>query len=197
VTTVRKVGRPRSEHVEGAVLDAAIDELAERGYQGLSIEAVASRAGVAKTTLYRRWAGKDELVMDALGSLKGSIAELPGCDVRSDLVLALEHMRLNWRDARHGAVMRRLAAEAADQPELYAAYRQRFIRPRQLVVLRVLRRAVAEGLIDPDVDLERVRDLLVAPVIAAGMTLREAPSRADVEFVVDTVLGGLRRSAPR
>ena len=65
VEVKRGPGRPRSVDRDEAIVAAAIDELIANGYSGLSIEAVAARAGVAKTTIYRRWAGKDELVLAA------------------------------------------------------------------------------------------------------------------------------------
>lgn len=58
-------GRPRSIHADQAILQATLDLLAEVGYQSMSIEAIASRAGVGKTTIYRRYTSKEELVADA------------------------------------------------------------------------------------------------------------------------------------
>jgi len=63
---IRKPGRPRSAQAHKAILDATLELLAEEGFHGLSIEAVAAKAGVGKTTIYRRWPSKDELVMDAI-----------------------------------------------------------------------------------------------------------------------------------
>jgi AcrR family transcriptional regulator len=191
VREARGPGRPRNRDTDIAILDAAVDELAERGYLSLSMEAIAERAGVAKTTVYRRWPNKQALVSDALAWLKGPLVEVPGKTVRDDLVHLVEAARLTWQDSRHGRVMRRLAAEGADHPELYADYRERVLRARQLAMITVLRRGVDNGEIRSDVDLDRVRELLISPVVAAGMTLRKLTS-AEVEFFVDTVLAGLR-----
>jgi AcrR family transcriptional regulator len=189
---VTRLGRPRSEQAAEAIIEATLDELAEHGYRGLSIEGVATRAGVAKTTVYRRWPGKDELVLEALQRIKGPVLQAPGNGVRDDLVYLLDWIRKSWMDSRYGMVMRRLAAEASQHPELYQAYRERLIQPRQAVMRNVLRRGVEEGLIRDDVDLTQVLDLLVAPAIAAGMTLRTKLTKRNAEFVVDTVLAGLR-----
>ncbi len=190
--TAERRGRPRSESAETAILEAAIDLLDENGYLGLTVEAVAQRAGVAKTTIYRRWPGKDELVWDAIQRLKGPTADvLPGISVRDDLLHVLLQVRENWANGRHGRVMRRLAADGSERPEHYREFRDRIVRPRQRVVLDVLRRGVDEGLIRPDVDLQLVLDLLIAPIVAAMMTHRPTPTPEQVEFTLDTVLRGI------
>src|SRR5690242_3281955 len=67
-------GRPRSTHADQAILQATLDLLAEVGYQSMSIEAIASRAGVGKTTIYRRYTSKEEIVADAIESLREDIS---------------------------------------------------------------------------------------------------------------------------
>jgi AcrR family transcriptional regulator len=187
----RRPGRPRNEQADTAILDAAIDALADYGYLGLSVEAVAERAGVAKTTVYRRWPGKDELVFDAINKLKGPIATPPGKSVREDLSYLMDAMRAQWVNSRHGQVMRRLAADGSARPELFRQFRDRLVAPRQAVLRAVLQRGVADGLIRPDVDLQWAIDMLVAPVIVAVMTHKERVSPRQVQFTVDTVLRGL------
>ena len=65
----RAPGRPRSAQAHRAILDATIELFVESGYEGLSIEGVAARAGVGKTTIYRRWSSKEDLIVDAIGEL--------------------------------------------------------------------------------------------------------------------------------
>lgn len=191
----RPPGRPRNAVADTAILDAALDELAERGFGGMSIESIAQRAGVAKTTVYRRWATREDLIVDALSWLKGPIVHPPGRDVREDLVTILRGVSASWSNERHVAVMRWLAAHGNTDPELYHTQRDRLIAPYSAVLRQVLERAVAHGLIDDDADLEAVQRLLVSPAIAAGMTLRSPLSGPQIEFVVDTVLAGLRPPA--
>src|SRR6478752_4034025 len=66
----RRPGRPRSERADRAIIDAALSLFAEHGVEGLCIEEVAARAGVGKATIYRRWPGKEDLLLDALAALK-------------------------------------------------------------------------------------------------------------------------------
>jgi len=187
----RRPGRPRREEVDAAILDATIDELEEHGYGAVSIEAVAARAGVAKTTVYRRWPSKDELVFDAINKLKGPIPQAPGTGLRADLMYLMERMRRNWVNSRHGRVMRQLSAEGSRNPELYQAFRDRLVAPRQAATFAVLRKGVDAGEIRTDVDLRWVNDLLVAPVMAAVLTHRPHVSRAQLEFTIDTILRGI------
>jgi AcrR family transcriptional regulator len=190
-TGARKRGRPRNEQAEAAILDAAIGLLAEHGYAGLTVEAVAARAGVAKTTVYRRWPGKDELLVDAVTTVKGPIAKPPGGSVAGDLKWLMERMRQSWTSGNHGKMMRRLSAEGADQPELYRMFCDRVVAPRRAVTRSILQRGVDEGIIRAEVDLDDVIDMLSAPTIVAVMTLKERITAAQVEFVVDTVLTGI------
>jgi AcrR family transcriptional regulator len=188
----RKRGRPRSAAAEQAMLAAAIELLAEHGYSGFTVEAVAVRAGVAKSTVYRRWPGKDELLVDALTTVKGPLAQLPGDSVEQDLKVLMEAMRRSWLGTNHGVIMRRLAADGSDQPELYRMFRERVIEPRRALTRSVIERGIAEGSIRPDVDVNAVVGMLAAPVIVAVMTHGEnALTKRHVEFVVETVLAGL------
>jgi AcrR family transcriptional regulator len=192
VAVPRRRGRPRSEEAELAMLDAAIELLAEHGYGGLTVEAVAARAGVAKTTVYRRWPGKDELLVDALNTVKGPLAQPPGGTVEHELKWLMEHMRKAWLNSNHGRIMRRLAAEGSDQPELYRMFRDRVVEPRRAITRSILERGKVEGSVRPDTDIDAVIGMLAAPVIVAVMMHGENNlTRKHVEFVVETVLAGI------
>jgi AcrR family transcriptional regulator len=187
-----KRGRPRNERVEQAVLAATVDLVAEHGYAGLTVEAVAARSGVAKSTVYRRWPGKDELLIDALNTVKGPLAQLPGGTVEYELKWLMEHMRRAWLTGNHGMIMRRLAAEGSDQPELYRRFRERVVEPRRAITRSVLQRGIAEGSIRPDIDVDAVIGMLAAPVIVGVMMHGEKTlTRKHVEYVVSTVLAGI------
>jgi AcrR family transcriptional regulator len=191
-TSERRPGRPRSVAADEAILDATVDLLAEQGFLGLSVEAVAARAGVAKTTIYRRWPTKDDLLMDAVACMKGSHPEPPGESVRDDLIFMVSRMRDAWFKGRFGRLMARLAADGLERPELYRQGRERFVAPRRAAMRRVIERGIAEGGIHADVNPEWVTSLLVAPIISAALTHQDALPRRQIEFIVDTVLAGLR-----
>jgi AcrR family transcriptional regulator len=196
VTAARTVGRPRDEQVGDAILDAALELLIESGYAGMGMEAVAIRAGVAKTTVYRRWATKENLVIDALARIKGEVMVPPPGPVRAQLLFCLEHMRSHWNDRRQAQLMQRLIADGIERPEQYRRIRAQVITPRRNVIRGCLQRGVDAGELDPVADLNWAVDLLIAPVVAAGLTHQRRFSATQAEFVVDTVLRGLSVGGP-
>jgi AcrR family transcriptional regulator len=191
----RKPGRPRSESADAAIRTAVIDLLDENGYRGLTFEAVAARAGVAKSTVYRRWPAKSDLVFDAVQQLKGPLPELGGVDVRADLLALMQHMRRMWVDSQLGRVMRRLITECDEHPDLYQNFRERMVTPRQTLMRAVLTRGIEEGTIRGDLDLQWVIDMLGAPVVLAVLTRQPSATEAQIEFTVDLMLAGLRPEA--
>ncbi len=193
----RGVGRPRNEQVDEAVLDAALALLADGGYQAFSMETVAARAGVAKTTVYRRWPGKDELIMDALVLMKGEVPVPPGGTFRDDLRFMIHAMREQWWSGRHGRLMQRLAADGIEHPAHYNEFRTRLLAPRQARMFAILQRGVDEGAIAPDVDLTWALQLITSPVVAAGLGHQGPISPEQIDFIVDTVLDGLAAGATR
>src|SRR5262249_14600863 len=151
-----------------------------------------ARAGVAKTTIYRRWPTKDDLLRDTVGCIKGPPADPPGESVRSDLLWMLTRMRDGWFRGRFGRLMGRLAADGIERPDLYREGRDRYVAPRHAVMRRIIQRGVDEGAIRADVDTEWVIAMLAAPVIAAALTHQNALPTRQLEFVVDTVLHGVQ-----
>ena len=124
---------------------AALDLLAELGFARLSMEAVATRAGTGKATLYRRWPGKAELVAAALARFEGAPAVRPDTgSFREDLLVGL-HELAGALSERHGALLAHLVAELRGHPELLAAARKALLRPWQAVAADAVARAVARG----------------------------------------------------
>jgi AcrR family transcriptional regulator len=192
VTAARGPGRPRSESIDAAIMDATIEELICRGFIAASMESIATRAGVAKTTLYRRWANTSDLAVAAIRTLEeATYSPVPDGPVREQILWIIETMRLKWDVPRYAAVMRRVAADGSLQPETYKDARDRLIGPHIARLNAVLARGVDEGVIRPDVDLEWVRQLLISPVMAAALTLRDRVTKAQAEFIVDSVLRGI------
>jgi len=190
----RRRGRPRSRRAEEAITEATIDLIVRHGVCGLSIEGVAQRAGVAKTTIYRRWASKEELALDVLARMHGPAPDLPpGGSVRDDLVFLLLAARSNHEGTtRWSAVLRRLAGEVDTYPEESRAFMARAIAPRRLRTLEVLRRGIQEGVVRADADLDLAAEALIAPVLlGALLPLRHQLGPDRVTALVDLVLAGL------
>ncbi|WP_283133842.1 TetR/AcrR family transcriptional regulator [Rhizohabitans arisaemae] len=153
--TTRPPGRPRSEKAEKAIIQATLDLIGEGvGIREITIEAVAARAGVGKTTIYRRWPGREELIVDALTTLKAPIPPLAGESVRADLITCLDAMREEASDSGKRCMMNLAMADWARSPRLYERYYKVAIKPRREAMRRILRRGLETGEIRADTDVE-------------------------------------------
>lgn len=196
-TVSRPPGRPRSARVEQAIIEAVLSLLVEGStVEGLSIEAVAARAGVGKATIYRRWPGKEALLVDAVSSVKGPLPRPAGRSVREDLILLLGPVPRK-PDQRMTRIMSCLVPEVHTSPERYRLY-QGLVEPRREAIRQVLRRGVDTGELRPDTDIEVALAVLTGPILIQRM-LRWHPGLDDSalpERVVDTVLAGLAAPGP-
>lgn len=189
----RPLGRPRSPEADRAILDAAIDLFVEEGYEGMSIEGVAAQAGVGKTTIYRRWASKEELIVAAIDELIMEV-DLPDTgSLRRDLVDLITKLQVILSTSRAGQVFPRMVPHVAAGTPLGRAYLERVIGPRFEFLRSILARAVRRGELPADHDPELVRGLLVGPIIIGRLIgrLPRQGARRRAEAIVDTVLRGL------
>jgi AcrR family transcriptional regulator len=185
-------GRPRSANADRAIIDAALGLFAESGAEGLCIEKVAARAGVGKTTIYRRWPGKEDLLLDALASLRASLPSPKGESVKDDLAALLDATRSESVDPRHARQFALLLGEGARYPRLIERYVEAVVEPRRDVFRAVLRRGVATGELRENVNIEMAVDMLTGAVLAK--TARLSHERADRGYgrrMVDELLTGI------
>lgn len=194
----RAPGRPRSARAEQAIVDAVLGMLADGvALEALSVEAIAARAGVGKATIYRRWPSKEDLVVDALASLKMPLPPLAGESVREDLV-ALLRVVGREADTRRAGVMTCVLPHVQRNPVLYGWY-QKVVEPRRECMRGVLRRGIAAGELRADLDVETGIAMLTAPLILQRMA--QWNPNLDVadlpERVVDTFLAGAAVPARR
>jgi AcrR family transcriptional regulator len=187
----RRPGRPRSEQADRDIIEAALSLFAESGAEGLCIEKVAARAGVGKTTIYRRWPGKEDLLLDALAALKVPLPEPTGKSVRADLVMLLEAMAKESADPRRSRQSALLQGEGARYPRLMARYMETVVEPRREVVRSVLRRGVATGELREGTDIEAALFMLSGAVLARGRYGQEPVEDGYAGRVVEELLRGL------
>jgi AcrR family transcriptional regulator len=194
-SAVRQVGRPRDPRVDEAIVGATLQLLADGGYTSLTMEAVAALAGVGKATLYRRYTGKEQLVIDAVATMSEPPEVLQGASVRDELVGRLEAIRRTSDSSLAGKLFPRLISASADNPELMRNYRRQVLEPRRGAFAAALRRGVDEGLVRADVDLDYAIDLLVGPMAYRNLIRTDpAPGPDLAARIVDDVLLAL---APR
>lgn len=193
-TRPRGPGRPRDERADRAILDAALELLAEVGPTGLSVEEVAARAGVSKATIYRRFPTKDDLVVASLSGLVVSWPDdVPSGSVRDRLVHLVEHWWTSYARSANGQVFHRVLAHAKSNPRLFEAFYDEVIEPRRDLFRRVLRDGVAAGEIRPDADLELVITMIVGTSVYTNQTRsagRDPMPGSGPAELVDAALAG-------
>ena len=161
----RRPGRPRDARADAAIRQATLELLLEVGYRGLAMEAVAARAGVGKTTVYRRFASKRELVAAQLAGLQEGL-ELPDTGRLLTDYFALATQATRQETAFEiGRLVPRLVVEAADDPQLLELVRANLVTPRRELLKALLRRGVERGELRADLDLEEAIDMLVGPIV--------------------------------
>ncbi|MFK4265364.1 TetR/AcrR family transcriptional regulator [Streptomyces milbemycinicus] len=190
----RLPGRPRSAAVDAAIIEATLRLIEEGATIGeLSIEGIAREAGVGKATVYRRWSGKDALLIDVVRSLEEPSRPALGVSVRDDLVTILERMRRRGLAKRSSALLRTVLTQMHANRKLWRAYEDHVIAARREVMYEVLRRAMANGEIRDDLDVELIADLFTGPMLSRTILHeRKALPEGLAETIVDTVLKGVR-----
>jgi AcrR family transcriptional regulator len=191
--TARPAGRPRSEKAEKAIIEATLDLIGEgMGVSELSIEAIASKAGVGKTTIYRRWSNKEDLVVDALSTLKAPLPPLAGTSVRDDLISLVDAMRREAGHPRSRCVMNIAMSEADRYPRLMERFVKQAIEPRRQAMRDVIERGVASGELRADLDVDMGMALLTGTMMWHTKWAPAGSLPADLaERVVDTALAGI------
>jgi AcrR family transcriptional regulator len=193
-TVATRRGRPRSAAADGAIIEAVL-RLIEGGenLDGLSMERIARTAGVGKATAYRRWPGKDALLLDVMRTLDDHGPAPRGLSVRDDLIEILEWLRRPGLAKRSSAVLRTVLSHFKSHPDLWRQYHDTVIRPRRETLHDVLRRGVAAGELRDDIDVELLGELFVGPMLSWAM-LHEWPELPAglAEQIVDGVLDGAR-----
>jgi len=194
VSDAPRAGRPRSSEADRAILDTALRLLVEQGYDAMSIEGVAAAAGVGKTTIYRRYPSKRELVVAAVSSLAASFEPPPDSgNVRDDLLAFMRQIFGLFHSGLPFAMAGTLLVKERDDPALMELFRQKIIRPRMEVVARLLRKGMDRGELRPDISPELTAQILAGAVFARHLS-GWPEDDAWLESLLDTILRGLALS---
>ena len=178
----------RSARIRTAVLSATLEELTAVGFAGLTFDQIASRAGVHKTTLYRHWHGREELVREALLARSEVTVPVPDTGSGRDFLLAFaEAVVANITAPDYEAIVRAVASEARTEGALGQAG-QEFWRERFRLAGVMVTRAIARGEVSPEVDPNVMLETLVAPLYLRLLITREPLDGAFLERLVDQVL---------
>jgi AcrR family transcriptional regulator len=190
-------GRPRSEEAHRAILAAVVELLPEQGVRGLTIEAVAARAGVGKTTIYRRWKTKNELIVEAIEQLRPPGSPPDTGSVAGDMEAMVKLQRERLEASQLPRIVPRVLAEAMEDPELHAEIIARAVLPIRGMLTEIVERGVERGELREDLDVEAFVDVLHAvPVYKLLMSGGAMESIAAIpERVVPMLLAGVSSSS--
>jgi len=188
----------RSERSRRAILDASMELVGEVGYNKLTIEAIASRAGVGKQTIYRWWPSKAAVLLDAFTAVVTDPEYEEGIpdtgDLEADLKKVLRATADEFADAAFEAPYRALAVAGAADPEVSAQFLERLMEPGLEVYMRRLSAAQEAGQIAEDVDLGLAVEMLLGPFQQRWLARTGPLTHEFTDSLVDLVLRGL---APR
>ena len=160
-----RLGRPRDVRADRAILEATLELIAERGVHDFRTEDVASRAGVGKGAIYRRYRSKDELIAAAVAALVRTEIALPDTgSTHGDLLVLMREAVALYSGSLPGRLMPNLIGAMAQKPELACAVREGFLASRRAALSEVLRRGVERGDMRPDLDFELALDVLGGPL---------------------------------
>jgi AcrR family transcriptional regulator len=161
----RRRGRPRSETARRAILAAAGDLMLSGGLAAATMDAIATRAGVSKATIYKWWPSRGAVALDGfLDRVAGTLAIPEGLSAAEALTWQINALVTLLRDTAAGPLMRALVAAAQSDPDIARSLRERWLAPRRAVSQEVLRAGIEHGELRADIDIEAVLDELFAPI---------------------------------
>jgi AcrR family transcriptional regulator len=189
-------GRPRDPSRDDAIIDATIEVLVRDGYDRLSMEGVATAAGVGKATVYRRWSSKAELVIDAMAMLKPALDTIDTGSLDGDIEL-MTAASCSPYSQRLFEVMVSICSALPREPDLLEAFRTRFTEPRIARTTQLLERARDRGELGPEVDIAMAASLVPSLMLQRALMTGKPAGRAYAEQVVGSVLLPVLGRPPR
>jgi AcrR family transcriptional regulator len=185
-------GRPRSEQAHRAVLTATLELLRDEGWAALTIDAIAKRAGVARTTIYRWWPSSSVIAVDVLVELGATAAPPPpgGGDPRRAIRLEMRRIAAVAVELP-GRILSAVLGEAQHDPAVRVALLERLIYPRREATMRVIRDAQARGLLRADVAPNVIADLFYGPIFYRMLMGHEPSTERFATQTFERVLAGL------
>jgi TetR/AcrR family transcriptional regulator of autoinduction and epiphytic fitness len=178
---------PRVERSRRVILEAALEELGQVGYGALTIEGVAARAGVGKSTIYRHWSGKLALLEDAFRTLKAQALIPESGTLRERVTAFLEQIAQLTVQSTYSACMPALI-EAAERDPQVRAFHCDFSAERRAVLVDVLRDAITAGELPEDADPDLLADALIGPIVMRRLMFFEPFDPERVPALVAQIL---------
>lgn len=181
---------PRVERSKAAILDATLALLAEEGVGGLTVDAVAARAGVGKATVYRHWSSRGELILDAISSLVTDDEAVDRGSLREDLRAAYERIGQVCSTGLMAQILPTLAEASSRDPELATVHKD-FVARRRRYLVAALERAAERGELRPGLDVSIAADLVAGPMFYKKLVHHECPDAAYAAGLLDLVMAAI------
>jgi AcrR family transcriptional regulator len=188
----RSPGRPRSEEARKAILESTLELLKQSGFADLSIESIAAHAGVGKATVYRWWPNKGGLVMDAFVSVAEQELSFPPT---GPVEKAIREQMKKWSSIFGGPLGRVIAAvigAGQSEPEMLEAFQNYYVEPRRREARELLKQAIKNGELRPDLDPNLILDILYGPLYLRLLIQSGPLTLAFIDQVFEIVWPGLR-----
>ncbi len=166
-TDKKPPGRPRSSQSHQAMLQATLELLAEVGFDAMSIEAIAARAGIGKTTIYRRYVSKAELVADAIESIREEVVIPDTGNLQDDLDALIQNAAQITLSPLGRQTVAMIISSAASNTQFARIYWTKYLQPRRQTFAIVIERAKARTEISTDLDPALVFDTMSAIMLYA------------------------------
>ena len=189
-TASRRMGRPRDERADRAILVATLELMAETGAHDLRMDDVAGRAGVGKATIYRRYRAKDELITAAIAELVSEISIPDTGRTRADLLALMRGAVEIYRGSLEAAVMPSLVEAMSRDAELARLVREKFLARRRAALRKVLERGIERGDLRRDLDIDLALDVLGGPLFYRLLITGGPIDEQLAEGVVELILCG-------
>ncbi len=189
-----KGGRPRSVQSQQAILDATLTLLATEGFDAMSIEAIAARAGVSKKTIYRWWNSKEALVIDAIKNMqqmKNPVIDTGS--LRDDLITLFRNTLQAWSSPAARSLLLELVGLMSTRPEVFRTYYDQVLASRLQQATQLIQGAQAKGEVRQDLDATEILSLLAGPIWYYTFFNANTTSSAShrPERLIDAILQGI------
>jgi AcrR family transcriptional regulator len=185
-------GRPRDEQIHQLILTTALDLAFEVGFRALSVEAIAAKAHVGKTTIYRRWPNKAALVMDAFLSIVGPKTGFPSTERAVESIPLQMRAQVKAFRSKYGRMIRALVGEGQFDTDVLEAFRERWMLPRREMARTTVEAAIQQGDLRAELDADIVIDSLYAPIYYRLLFETGALSESYVDGLFRSVMKGYR-----
>lgn len=187
----KKIGRPRSEETKKAILTASYELSLENGFNVVTVEGIAKRAGVSKATIYKWWPNKAAVILDAFFAATESMLQVPDTNsVTEDLFIQVNNLA-SFITSPKGKVIKELIAEGQFDANIADEYRNRYFNPRRLISRHIIERGILRGELKKDLDIELSIDLIFAPLFYRLLITGETMDSAFVKSLISNAFMGL------